>query len=81
MEQTTEQSGWYALKVFFNKVFDIEDLLVRAGFETYIPVRTVEVKGEECVTVAYRLPEASKRPVEAEEPAEEQRAEEQERSF
>ena len=26
MEQTTEQSGWYALKVFFNKVFDIEDL-------------------------------------------------------
>ena len=37
----------------------------------------LEVKGEECVTVAYRLPEASERPVEAEEPAEEQPAEEQ----
>ena len=55
MEQTTEQSGWYALKVFFNKVFDIEDLLVRAGFETYIPVRKVEVKGEEFLRVKKRL--------------------------
>lgn len=55
MEQQAEQLGWYALKVFFNKVFDIEDLLAGAGFETYIPVRKVELKGEEFLRVKKRL--------------------------
>lgn len=35
MEQ--EENHWYALKVFFNKVFDIEDTLTEYGVTTYIP--------------------------------------------
>lgn len=39
---------WYALKVFFNKVFDMEGKLKALGIETYVPVVVVEkmVKGE-----------------------------------
>ena len=55
METPTDHSGWYALKVFFNKVFEIEDLLAGAGFETYVPVRKVELKGEEFLRVKRRL--------------------------
>ena len=55
MEANPETKGWYALKVFFNKVFDIEDLLVRAGFETYVPVRKTELKGETFLRVKKRL--------------------------
>ena len=40
--------GWYALKVFFNKVFDIEEMMAsRENVETYIPIARQEVKGEE----------------------------------
>lgn len=55
MDENEKTAGWYALKVFFNKVFDIEDLLVGAGFETYVPVRKVELKGEEFLRVKRRL--------------------------
>ena len=34
MEDNGNQPCWYALKVFYNKVFDIEDELFRAGLET-----------------------------------------------
>ena len=38
---------WYGLKVFFNKVFEIEILLSADGVESYIPCEmvTVEVRG------------------------------------
>ena len=38
---------WYGLKVFFNKVFEIETLLSADGVESYIPCEmvTVEVRG------------------------------------
>jgi transcription antitermination factor NusG len=55
MEENGNQPCWYALKVFYNKVFDIEDELFRAGLETYIPVRKVELKGEEFHRVRKRL--------------------------
>ena len=47
--------GWYALKVFYNKVFEIEALLDDMGLETYIPVRKVQLKGEEHMRIARRL--------------------------
>lgn len=34
---------WYALKVFFNKVFEIEELLKKDLKESYIPCQTVNV--------------------------------------
>lgn len=34
---------WYALKVFYNKVFEIEDLLTKDKIESYIPCETVLV--------------------------------------
>lgn len=34
--------SWYALKVFYNKVFPIETLLKERSIESYIPMRTVE---------------------------------------
>ena len=49
------QQNWYALKVFFNKVFEIEALLGDMGLETYIPVRQVQLKGEEHLRIARRL--------------------------
>ena len=38
------QSHWYALKVFFNKVFEIEDHLKARGIESYFPTETVLVE-------------------------------------
>lgn len=35
---------WYALKVFYNKVFEIEDLLTEDEIESYIPCETVLVE-------------------------------------
>ena len=35
------QLNWYALKVFFNKVFEIEKELLAKGIESYIPIRYV----------------------------------------
>ena len=43
MEETTLH--WYALKVFYNKVFEIEDLLGAMGIETYLAVDKVLLKG------------------------------------
>ena len=53
MEQ--EQLNWYAMKVFFNKVFEIEALLEDRAVESYIPVRTEQLKGEEHLRIARRL--------------------------
>ena len=47
MTTGTECIHWYGLKVFFNKVFEIETLLSVDGVESYIPceIVTVEVRG------------------------------------
>ena len=50
-----QQLFWYALKVFYNKVFEFEDLLQGMGYETYIPVEMVRLKGEEHLRAARRL--------------------------
>ena len=50
-----EKRNWYAMKVFFNKVFEIEALLEERALETYIPVRKVQLKGEEHLRIARRL--------------------------
>lgn len=41
-----EESGlrWFALKVFYNKVFDIADMLKENGIESYIPLTSVVVE-------------------------------------
>ena len=50
--------NWYALKVFYNKVFEIESDLEDMGLETYIPVRKVQLKGEDHLRAARRLARA-----------------------
>jgi transcription antitermination factor NusG len=42
MEDNILRASWYALKVFYNKVFEIEDYLRDDGTESYIPCETVE---------------------------------------
>ena len=37
-------ANWYALKVFWNKVFEIEHILSQDGRESYIPCRKVIVE-------------------------------------
>ncbi len=50
-----EELHWYALKVFYNRVFEIEDQLSRSGMETYIPVRKTELKGMDFLRAKKRL--------------------------
>ena len=54
---TMEESklNWYALKVFYGKVFEIEAKLVDMDLETYIPVRKDLLKGEEHTRALRRL--------------------------
>ena len=47
--------NWYALKVFYGKVFEIEALLGDMGLETYIPVRKELLKGEAHMRALRRL--------------------------
>ena len=54
MEQQPELH-WYALKVFYNKVFEMEALTDSMGLESFIPVRREQVKGDEHLRVAKRL--------------------------
>ena len=50
-----EKLNWYAMKVFFNKVFEAEALLGDMDLETYIPAVRVQLKGEEHLRIARRL--------------------------
>lgn len=47
MEIMDRRENWYALKVFFNRVFEIEKKFQQAGIESYIPTVYVtrEVRG------------------------------------
>ena len=47
--------NWYALKVFFGKVFEYEARLGDMDLETYIPVRKDLLKGEEHMRALRRL--------------------------
>jgi len=47
--------NWYALKVFYRKAFELEAQLNEMDLETYIPVRKVQLKGEEHFRAARRL--------------------------
>ncbi len=47
--------NWYALKVFFNKVFEMEDRLAGMGLETYLAVDMIPLKGEEHLSAARKL--------------------------
>ena len=53
MEESTR--NWYALKVFYGKVFEIEAKLADMDLETYIPVRKDMLKGEEHLRALRRL--------------------------
>ena len=53
MDET--KRNWYALKVFYGKVFEIEALLMDMDLETYIPVRKDLLKGEEHLRAMRRL--------------------------
>ena len=48
-------SHWFALKVFYNKVFDLEDILDGRGLETFIPVTKEQLKGDEFFRIKRRL--------------------------
>ena len=50
-----EKLNWYAMKVFFNRVFEIETLLGERDVESYIPVQKVRLKGEDHLRIARRL--------------------------
>lgn len=43
-ENTLPESNWYALKVFYNKVFDLRDALATLVDETYIPLSSTIVE-------------------------------------
>ena len=55
--------NWYALKVFYGKVFELEALLGDMDLETYIPVRKVLLKDEDHLRALRRLstPDDSRR--------------------
>ena len=53
MEEIT--LNWYALKVFYGKVFEYEALLGDMGLDTYIPVRKELLKGEDHMRALRRL--------------------------
>lgn len=46
---------WYAVKVFYNKVFELEDLLKGRGVECYLAVEKVLLKGEDHLAAARKL--------------------------
>ena len=49
------KQNWYALKVFYGKVFEIEARLADMDLETYIPVRKELLKGEDHMRAMRRL--------------------------
>ena len=52
------QQNWYAIKVFFNKVFEMEALLEGVkDTETFLPVDKVQLKGKEHLLARKRIAE------------------------
>lgn len=52
---------WYALKIFYNKVFTWEGLLEDKGLETYLAVQKVQLKGAAHLAARRRLAEKTAR--------------------
>ena len=50
-----KERNWYALKVFYNKVFEMEDLLETHGIECYLAVEKVLLKGEDHMAAVRKL--------------------------
>ncbi len=53
--ESLPERNWYAIKVFFNKVFRMEDILSDKDLETYLPVQKIQLKGREHMLAARRL--------------------------
>lgn len=49
------QRNWYAVKVFFNKVFALEGKLQARGLETFLAVNKLQLKGEEYLRAQRRM--------------------------
>lgn len=43
-QNISNDKRWYALKVFYNRVFNIEQILSKDGIRTYIPIVEREIK-------------------------------------
>ena len=56
--QQENQPHWYAVKVFFNKVFNLEDILSDMDLETYLAVQKVQLKGAAHMAAARKLAQA-----------------------
>ena len=54
---------WYALKLFYNKVFEMESLLQQRGMETYLAVQSVRLKGAAHLAARKRLADVFSRRV------------------
>lgn len=52
------QMHWYALKIFFNKAFDVEAYLDNRAIDTYLPVQKVLLKGMAHLVARRRLAKA-----------------------
>ena len=50
-----EELHWYALKIFYNKVFAAETQFAEQGIESFFPVELVRLKGEDHMRAARRL--------------------------
>lgn len=50
--------NWYAVKVFFNKVFELEEKLESMGLESYIAVQKVQLKGIRHLQAVKKLAQA-----------------------
>lgn len=57
METSEEQvrQDWYAVKVFYNKVFRMEDTFSGMGLETYLAVQKLQLKGAAHMAAARML--------------------------
>ena len=53
------ESHWYAVKVFYNRVFDLEALLEAYGIETYVACEAVELKGRDHSAALKKLADES----------------------
>ena len=50
-----QQLAWYAVKVFFNKVFEMEDYLLSLGCVPYVPVQAIRLMGAAHLAAARSL--------------------------
>lgn len=53
--ESLQDRRWYAVKVFYNKVFRMEDILSDRNIETYLPVQKVQLKGQAHLLAARKL--------------------------